>query len=112
NPRWLGVGATEDYLAFLTFHTPTMPCARCLHPAGPVTNGPVPTAAFVSHWGGLALATAFARMRSNSGLPAGQQLTQIPSLQLGSSNSIWRLPGIAQKECPGGCGVTAVAVPV
>jgi len=112
DPAWLGIGATEDYLAFLTVHTPGMSCVRCVHPAGPATNGAVPTAAFVSHWGGLALAAAFARLRSGVPLSAGEQVTQFACLQLGSSSAVWKTRGMASGDCPNHCGLAVKPVAV
>lgn len=103
HPEWLGIGATEDYLAFLTVHHSGLPCARCVHPEGPLADGPAASAAFVSHWGGLVLAAAFARARSWSDFSADEQVTQFASLQLGSSGSVWKTKGAARGDCPNGC---------
>ena len=105
HPEWLGIGATEDYLAFHTHHRRGLPCARCLHSGGPPSNGPVPTVAFVSYWGGLMLAAAFARARSGINLSAAEQVTQLACLQLGSSSAAWTMKGIANRDCPNECGL-------
>lgn len=103
HPRWLGIGATEDYLAFLSVHEPYLPCARCVHEGGPTAEGDVPTVAFVSHWAGLALAAAFAREMSGRGLQANEQLSHFECLQLGSPAGIWKMRGTPRKNCPHGC---------
>ncbi len=103
NPDWLAIGATEDYLAFLTTHTASVPCVRCVHPVGPAFNGAVPTAAFVSHWGGLALAAAFARVRSGFPFSASEQVTQFACLQLGSFSAVWKMRGTGSADCPSRC---------
>lgn len=103
HPEWLGIGATEDYLAFLTHHRRGLPCARCVHPGGQPPNGPIPTVAFVSYWGGLALAAAFARSRSGDNLRAEEQVTQLACLQLGSSGAAWTMRGMVSGECPNEC---------
>src|SRR5207247_4302046 len=60
-PQWLGIGATGDYLASVTHHAPGLPCALCLHADGSDGPAEIPTAAFVSHWAGLWLASVFLR---------------------------------------------------
>ena len=104
-PEWLGIGATEGYLAFRTVHEPGVPCARCVHPEGSLPAGEIPTAAFVSFWGGLSLAAAFA-LRRTGVRPAGQVL-QLSCLQMGSSSGVLEGPGTPEASC--GCRTRADA---
>lgn len=71
-PEWLGVGATEGFSVLVSTHRPNQPCAGCLHPvdAG-ASDGPIPTAAFVSLLSGLILAARWLRA-PDPGMP--QQL--------------------------------------
>jgi hypothetical protein len=52
NPVRLAIGATSNNLAQLTTHTPSSPCAACLHPV-PMPARTIPTISFVSFWAGL-----------------------------------------------------------
>ncbi len=55
-PDWLGVGATVGFAVQVSSHDATTPCVGCLHPQAGMTDGPIPTVAFVSFWAGLLLA--------------------------------------------------------
>ncbi|MDP1912385.1 hypothetical protein [Brevundimonas sp.] len=73
NPEWLGVGATAGFMAMSSFHENDLPCVGCLHPSATDGDGPIPTAAFVSFWGGLLLTAQFLRHLADD--PAGKQQT-------------------------------------
>lgn len=101
-PTWLGIGATEAYDAMLSFHTRGLPCARCVHEIGAAPQGPIPTAAFISHWAGLLLAAAFVGNRAGW-LRPGEQVTWLACLQLGSQFGVRRVAGFPSGVCPYGC---------
>jgi hypothetical protein len=72
-PTWLGVGATDAFSAYVSFHSKDVPCVGCLHPEPLNMNGPIPTVAFVSFFAGLMLGAYLVR-RLNGGLdPAHEQ---------------------------------------
>ncbi len=98
HPEWLGIGATADYLAVITYHLPGLTCARCLHMAGPEARAPIPTVSFVSHWAGLWLASLFARKMTVSERDPDPQLTQMATLRP-DLDSIWRTPGMPSQGC-------------
>lgn len=103
-PHWLGIGASGDYMVMVSFHTAGLPCARCLHPDGAGTaDRIIPTAAFVSHWAGLWLASLFARTVLGKEIDSDQQQIQMATLRPDSPTSIWRTPGVALKGCSIGC---------
>jgi hypothetical protein len=80
-PAWLGVGATTHWSAMASFHMPgTGGCAECLHPDDDLTEGPIPTVAFVSFWAGLLMAVYFLRHRADvlSAAPLDQQIYLTP----------------------------------
>lgn len=72
HPKWLGIGGTEGYWVQLSWHKEGLACARCVHPTDIERDGEIPTAAFVSYWAGLLLATAFLRQRSGTRTPNEQ----------------------------------------
>jgi molybdopterin/thiamine biosynthesis adenylyltransferase len=98
-PQWLGIGATNEYLVQATYHVPGLPCARCLHQDGSDVPAEIPTAAFVSHWAGLWLASMFARRASGERIGPGQQQLHMATLRPDLNTSIWRTPGVAIKGC-------------
>lgn len=95
--RWIGVGATEDYQAFRTYHEPGLPCTRCIHLEGSEPLGEIPAAAFVSFCGGLSLAAAFALHRIR--IQPTAQVLQFSCLQLGSPWGMVEMPGVQQAHC-------------
>src|SRR5258705_13164523 len=73
-PHWLGVGATSHYSALVSHHPSDLSCAGCLHPRDEAAVAEIPTAAFVSFWSGLLLASRFVRPVSGERVdPAEQQ---------------------------------------
>ncbi len=106
-PRWLGIGATEGYAAMMSVHGAGLPCARCVHPEGAEAPGPIPTAAFISHWAGLWLASVFAAVRSGSPTVPRQQVAFLPTLQLGAPGAVWETPGSPLEGCRLGCSRAA-----
>src|ERR1700730_9132748 len=60
-------------------HRPGMGCAECLHPLDDPGTAPIPTAAFVSYWAGLLLATYFLRHVTRKPVaPTEQQIYLTP----------------------------------
>lgn len=73
NPLWLGIGATTHWGAMASFHRDGTGCAQCLHREDDLGNARIPTAAFVSFWAGLLLATYFLRDVAGSPAPLHEQ---------------------------------------
>jgi hypothetical protein len=72
-PAWLGVGATDAFSAFVSFHAIGLPCVGCLHPEPLIPSGPIPTVAFVSFFAGLLLGTYLVRHVAGGMNPAQEQ---------------------------------------
>lgn len=106
-PSWLGIGASSHYCALCSFHTPSTACAHCLHPVDEVLDGPIPTAAFVSHWAGLRLAALFVQQTMGIDVGRSVQATYMSTLRLDSPTGIWRAPVAARPTCPLACGMEA-----
>jgi hypothetical protein len=81
HPEWLAIGGTEGYSVQLSWHMPGLACARCVHSADIEREGEIPTAAFVSYWAGLLVATALLRQRSGSPAPLGEQTAFLSALR-------------------------------
>jgi hypothetical protein len=102
-PKWLGIGATTHYSAMASFHAHGLACAHCLHPYDEPGNAPLPTAAFVSHWAGLWLASLFVRARGGEHLsPAEQSIFHTP-LRGGVSSALWRQKVPRRSGCALNC---------
>lgn len=98
-PGWLGVGATELYQSVASFHRPGLACAGCAHPYDAPASGNIPTAAFVSFFGGLFVAALFARHAAGEDIGIEwQQTTFFPMRPDGG----WRGPVIEHTACPVG----------
>jgi hypothetical protein len=99
-PEWLGVGATEGFSVLVSSHEPNEACAGCLHPrdAGQ-SNGPIPTAAFVSFLSGLAVAARWLAELGGAGEPAARQQLFLNSLRP-ESWSFGAMPVFARGDCP------------
>jgi len=97
NPAWLGVGATSHWNAMASYHAARLGCAHCLHPRDEVTDGPLPTAAFVSFFAGLMLACYFLRMRAGESVPVMEQYTYLMPFR---PEGIWRSPVARRANCP------------
>lgn len=98
-PEWLGVGATTHYMSVASYHRRGTGCARCLHPEDDPGGGPIPTAAFVSHWAGLWLATMFVRARTGMPMPLEQQSVFMTSLRAESAVATWFAPVPVRGDC-------------
>ena len=98
-PEWLGIGATSETSVVVSYHSSGLPCARCLHPNGSRVREQIPTAAFVSHWAGLWLASLFARSVSGERLGANDQLLYMATLRPDSVESIWKTAGARNTDC-------------
>lgn len=103
NPAWLGIGATEDYLAMRTVHAAGMPCAKCVHDVGGLAPGYIPTVAFVSHWSGLALAAAYAQHAQGIATASIDQVARYSCLQLGGAAGVHAARGWHQPDCGNAC---------
>lgn len=103
-PSWLGIGATTHYSSMASFHTSETACAQCLHPHDDPNNEAIPTAAFVSHWAGLWLASMFARAQTILTIPMDQQSIFMTSLRSESKASVWFSPVPRRVGCPNRCG--------
>lgn len=95
-PIWLGIGATAHFNTMASFHTPDTACAGCLHPKDDPTQRPIPTAAFVSFWAGLWLATLYLRHLAGNE-PAGEQQLYFAPLR---PESVWKAPVQRRLDCP------------
>jgi hypothetical protein len=100
-PSWLAVGATTHYDAMASIHRPDDEgCAGCAHPIDDTIEGPLPTAALVTHWAGLFLAAYLARKISGFEISEGEQLTYGFPLQITNTAGIWRSPVARNPRCP------------
>ena len=99
-PNWLGVGATDAFSAYVSFHTSEVPCVGCLHPDPLQLDGHIPTVAFVSFFAGLMLGTYLAR-RVNGGMdPAQEQQAYVTMIR----PDTWvQGPVTANSRCPVPC---------
>jgi molybdopterin/thiamine biosynthesis adenylyltransferase len=96
---WLGIGATDRFSVQVSWHLPGLPCAGCVHPESTPSDGPIPTAAFVSFWSGLLLAVAFLRSLGASPPPASRQ--QIFFSPLRPESWEFAASGVsAREDCP------------
>jgi hypothetical protein len=102
-PAWLGVGATSHYCALVSHHAGNLPCAGCLHPRDEPADGPIPSAAFVSFWSGLLLASRFVRHRSVDRLAPGRQQEYLAALR--PEGGPWASPVARRSDCPVTCCV-------
>lgn len=105
---WLAIGATSHWDAMVSVHAPGLACARCAHPIDDPGEGPIPTVAFVSFWGGLLLASEL--LRAASGLPDVRQ-RQHAYLTALRPECVWRGPVAPRPQCPicGGWGIQAAS---
>lgn len=102
-PRWLGIGATSHYSAMASHHEAGTACAQCLHPRDEPDQGPIPTAAFVSFWAGLWLASLVSRHAAGERLPQAAQSIYMTSLRAESPRATWRSVVHSRQGCPIGC---------
>ncbi len=58
---WLGIGATSHLFAMVSGHTPTSPCAGCIHNHEDERPDVIPTISIISAWAGLHLANDLLR---------------------------------------------------
>lgn len=58
---WLGIGATSHLFAMVSGHTPTSPCAGCIHNHEDERPDIIPTISIISGWAGLHLANELLR---------------------------------------------------
>jgi hypothetical protein len=102
HPQWLAIGGTEGYSVQLSWHMPGLACARCVHSADIDREGEIPTAAFVSYWAGLLVATALLRQRSGSPAPLEEQTAFLSALRP-ESWAVACSPVSKAENCPS-CG--------
>lgn len=98
-PGWLGIGATNQWSAMASFHTPELPCAGCLYPLDDPSRARIPTVAFVSFWAGVLLATYFLRSLSGAVIMPRSQQTYLTALR---PELPWRSPVVRRDDCPVG----------
>lgn len=99
-PKWLGIGATTHFNSMASFHAEETPCAGCLHPKDDPTEGPIPTAAFVSFWAGLWLTSLYLRHLASDDY-ALEQHFYYSALR---PENVWKGPIQRRSDCPVGCG--------
>lgn len=100
--EWIGVGATDLFMAQVSNHIPGAPCSACAYPYGNDPNGDIPTVAFVSFWSGLLLAVELIRYRSGGSaqlLPRQRLFCALRPESFGPS----RLPLAFHEACPLQC---------
>lgn len=105
-PNWLGVGATDAFSAYASFHTDRVPCVGCLHPDPLNMDGPIPTVAFVSFFAGLLLSTCLLRRLKGTLHPAQSQQTSVTLIRPETWN---QGPVTANSRCPVGCDFAKAA---
>ena len=99
-PAWLGIGATSHYDAMVSIHRAgEAGCAGCAHPVDDPADGPLPTAAVVTHWAGVLLAAQLARDASGARASSTEQLTYCFPLRLTTRNGIWRSAVAPNPRC-------------
>lgn len=99
HPRWLGVGATAEFLAIASEHESGEACAGCVHPKDDGINGAViPTISFVSYAAGLAVAAKLVR-HAISALRS-EQVLELWALGLGRENGASRYEAQLNAACP------------
>jgi hypothetical protein len=100
-PSWLGVGATSHYDAMSSFHRPTSAgCAGCAHPTDDDGAGVLPTAAVISHWAGLLLATQLIREAVGHPYDDSEQLVYCHPLRVSTKNGMFRSVVTRHPHCP------------
>lgn len=107
HPRWLGVGATEGFAINISEHVPGAPCAGCLHPTHLSSDGPIPTAAFISFWSGLQLIARWLCAISDIERSSGEQQLYGNALRL-ESWPYGLMPVSPNPACPVGCNASAM----
>jgi hypothetical protein len=81
-PRWLGVGATADFLTLTSEHVPVQPCVGCLHPVDDDVDLTIPTLSTVSYWAGLLVAVRLLRHCLGVPYPPNMQALALWPLRL------------------------------
>jgi hypothetical protein len=100
-PTWLGVGATDAFSAFVSFHAINLPCVGCLHPEPLNSSGPIPTVAFVSFFAGLLLGTYLVRQVAGGMNAAKEQQAYLTVIR----PETWAQSVVTPNErCPVTCG--------
>ena len=102
-PAWLGVGATEGFSVHVSSHAPRQPCVGCLHPVdAPMSDGPIPTAAFVSLMSGLLLVARWQRALGGEGAALADQQLFVNALRP-EGWGFGAMPVAANPACPVMC---------
>lgn len=99
-PDWLGIGATSDFTIMVSQHLAGSGCAWCLHSQEDKAVQKIPTAAFVSYWAGLALATALLMSSSGMRVGADQEALTLWPLRLDLPTAMRRHAVAVKRECP------------
>jgi|SRR5579884_3419804 len=101
NPQWLCVGATSHFFAMTSHHSPSSPCAGCVHPRDEAGPDVIPTISFVSLWAGLLQARdLFARAMHR---PLEPRTQYCYPLGINGSGILQRVSQAAIPNCPVQC---------
>ncbi len=104
-PNWLGVAATSHFEVVVSEHTPSSPCAGCLHPRDdPGQAEDIPTISFVSAMSGFLL--AYRLLRAGAGGASNPSQTLVYPFNLAGEIPVWELPLAARVDCPVGCAAS------
>jgi hypothetical protein len=100
---WLGVGATADFMAMVSDHTPNAPCAGCVHPFDDGVRDVIPTISFVSYWAGLLLATRLIASAHREVHVARGSVFEVNALRLDSPTAFRSYSPTRHPACPLRC---------
>lgn len=81
NPEWMAIAATQSFEVMTTFHKEGLACAGCAHSEHSDPDGPIPTVAFVSFFGGLMMAAMLEERIALGDISQDRQLTWFAPLQ-------------------------------
>lgn len=108
-PQWLGVAGTSHFGSLISSHSPSEPCAGCLHVYDDNAAPPIlPTASVFSFWAGLALAVRL--IRKEMGVPylkESQALWLVPLRMDSPSAGFWSAVS-PRPDCPVQCKASKV----
>ena len=99
-PRWLGVGATADFMTLTSEHVPGQPCAGCLHPVDDDVDLTIPTLSTVSYWAGLLVAVRLLRHALGVPYPPNMQALTLWPLRMDYPTSVLWQPVHRHASCP------------
>jgi hypothetical protein len=102
-PEHLMVAGTAGFMAVVSEHERTRPCAGCLHFLTESVIGDVPTVSFVSYLGGLLAAAGGLRWMSGGTVPEAEQMTEAWADRLDGTYGVRAAPIPRRLDCPVGC---------